>query len=884
MHRDDKSHTENIEFGMKVWNSIEFNLLTKHEIITEEICKTLVELSAELKTAKEIDTAWTVINEFLALKCSPGAIVSSVKLTLTKTLLDVIRRIQCRRYIVYKGLITLLQNSSMQSFFKSNSKPFAMLVGASIDYLAKLIESNDYETDFDLNDPLIHEVVKITKNYIKQTPFLDQFRKPFVKYLLIPLSEWFISSRRHGIIDESEYFNILHEIYFADNDNQNPINQFLVQPDKGDFKYLLDIPTHIFMLIVEGILQPLKVDTGTQALFIQFLFNDYFKQSNEKFVNEKEMLLMMSLFLSILKRYDVSLNFVINETKAIVYIGKNIENLTVTEQNLYEVLSVLCASIKLNPMMLEQSIIPIVVKCMLHRKEEKTMKLLERFLMLVIDMYRRLNRSEKFVSNFVRSMWQKLSEFKLSKKFKRKIGTVDVEESPKKLRLDSVGNASSVIALNGDVKDDINRSQWFLQLIKQQFEPADVKTLNSNFNEPTFEWKNIQFAWPNRVGEAFSRFISGLVSKPSLVVWKTLIFTLTDYIKLLKEGDFSENTLFLVDWASAMLCQYFDGCRLAEQSDKTWEMIDINRKLQRNLLKDFGNAILSQEHNIRTMNAFLSLCYASGNFDLLSWFYCPDSITMDQIEHSMADNSNQFVHSYLQPTEWVLIEQRITNFGKHECRTNLNRLYLQKIKSKLMFKQSNETIDMANHVLASTLGDEDGLNELHEILLDETTNQWFIGQLTRSQMIKIARGIVELDCDSYRNSKIIGRLVNSVQDQEFFDILTVAVFERVGMESNDPTLFLKRINFDDVFAGNETVCKDVFRGKRCSTTSTAIPEQQSESQVAFKLLEVLPIGFVSLNVKNVLLHFTLGLLRSSCKDNIHSYCQYLKSEFPSNIF
>lgn len=879
MHRDDKSHTENIEFGMKVWNSIEFNLLTKHEIITEEICKILIKLSGGLKTAKDVDTAWIVINEFLALKCSPGAIVSSVKLTLTKTLLEVIKHIQCRRYIVYKGLITLLQNSSMQSFFKSNSKPFAMLAGTSIDFLAKLIEANDIDSECDLNDPLNYEVLKITKNYIKQTPFLNQFRKPFVKHLLIPLSEWFISSRKHGIIEASEYFNILHEIYFADNENQNPINQLLVEPEKEDFKFLLDVPIHVFMLIVEGIFQPFKVDTTTQALFIQFLFNDYFKQSNDKFDKEKEMLLMMSLFLSLLKRYDVSLNFDIDGLKAIVYIGKHIENLTVTESNLYEVLSVLCASIELNPMMLEHSIIPIVVKCMLHRKENKTMKMLERFLMLVIDMYRRLSRSEKFMSNLTRFMWQKLSEFKLSKKLKRKIGTVDVEDSPKKLRLDSVGNDSSVISFNESVKDDLSRSQWFLQLIKQQFDPPDVKTLDSNINEPLFQWKNIQFAWPNRVGEAFSKFISGLVSKPSLVVWKTLIFTLADYIKLLKEGDFSENTLFLVDWTSALLCQYFDGCRLAEQSDKTWEMIDTNRKLQKNLLKEFGDAILSQEHNIRTMNAFLSLCYSSGNFDLLSWFYCPDSITNDQIEHSMADHSNQFVHSYLQPTEWVLIEQRITNFGKHECRTNLNRLYMQKIKSKLMFKQSNETIDMANHVLASTLAD-DGLNELNEILLDDTTNQWFIGQLTRAQKIKIARGIVELDCDKNRNSHIMDKLVKNVQDQEFFDILAVAVFERIGMETNDPTLFLKRINFDDVFAGNESVCKDLFRGKRCSTASAGIPEQQFELQGAFKLLTVLPTGFVSLSVKNILLHFTLGLLRSSSKANIHYYCQHLKSKFP----
>lgn len=878
MHRADKSHMENIQFGMKVWNSIEFNLLTKHEIITEECCKIVAKLSAELVTAKEIDAAWTVINEFLGLKCTPGAVVSAVKMTLIKTLLDAVKGIKCRRYIVYKGLITMLQNSTMQSFFKSNSKSFAMLAGASIGYLVKMIESSDSDSDLDRTDPLMCEVVQTTKNYIKQTPFLSEFRKPFVKYLLIPLSELFIDLKKDGKIDETDFFNILHEIYFADTENTNPIHQLLLQPENEDLQFLLNVPVHVFMLVIEGVFRPLKVDTTTQGLFIQFLFNIYFKQSNEKFANENQMLLMLSLFLSLLKRYDVSLSFDMDGTKATEYIGKNIESLNIIESNLYEVLLVLCAAIELNPMMLEHSIIPLVVKCMLYRKDDRTVLIFERFLTLVIDMYRRLSRSEKFMSNLIRTMWQKLADFKLSKKFKRKIGNVDgnasVAESPKRLKLESVGSVSAASAFNDSVNDEVNRSQLFLHLLSEQFDAMDAETGTSIINEQSVQWKNIQFAWPNRVGEAFSKFISGLVSKPSLVVWKTLIFTMTDYIKLIKDGDVSENTLFLIDWTSALLCQYFHGCRLAEQSDKTWETIDNNRKLQHNVLRDFGSAILSQEHNIRTMNAFLSLCYSSGNFNLLSWFYCPDSITTDQIDHSIGDNTNDdFVHSYLQPTEWVLIEQRISNFGKLECRSNLNRLYMQKIKSKLILKQSNEKIDIASHLLASALGDHDGLNELNDILLDETTNQWFVEQLTRTQKIQVARNVVELDCDETRNSHLTRMLVKNVEDQEFFDFVAVAVFERIGLQADDETFILKRVNFDEAFAGNESVCKDIFRGLKNTSIARANSVEQSKLQVAFKLLDILPLGFVSLNVKSILLHLTLGLLQYD-----HSSCKYLKSK------
>lgn len=855
---------------MKVWNSIEFNLLTKHEIITEEFCKNVAKLSSELETAEDVDAAWTVISEFLSLKCSPGAVASAVKMTLTKTISEVaVKGVKCRRFVVYKGLLTLLKNPAMQSFYKSNAKPFAMLVGTSVDYLAKMLETSDSEAnEFDRKDPLIAEVVDITKNYIKQTPFLNEFRKPFVKHLLVPLSELFVSLRADSTIDETDFFNILHQIYVADSDNQNPIDALLQQPDNDDFKFLLNVPVHVFMLVIEGIFRPLQVDTATQGSFIRFLFNIYFKPSNDKFVDEQQILLMLSLFLSLLKRYDVLLNFDIDGTKASEFIGKNIESLNITEANLYEVLLVLCASIELNPMMLEQSIITLVVKCMLHRKDDRTALIFERFLMLVIDMYRRLSRSEKFMSNLMRTMWQKLCDFKLSKKLKRKIGhgdgNVSFVESPKRLRLVAGENGSKTITING-CNDAVNRSQSFLELLSEHLRPIDAETLKSIAGDE-LQWKNIQFAWPNRVGEAFSKFISGLVSKPSLVVWKTLIFTLNDYVQLIKDGAMSENSLFLIDWTSALLCQYFHGCRLAEQSDKTWEMIDANRKLQRNLLRDFGSAILSQEHNIRTMNAFLSLCYASGNFDLLSWFYCPDSITADQIERSIADNSDDFVHSYLQPTEWVLIEQRISNFGRHECRSNLNRLYMQKIKSKLVLKATNQTVDVANHLLTSALGDHDGLNELNDILLDGTTNQWFIEQLTPTQKIQVARNVVELDCDETRTSQLIGMLVGSVEDQEFFDFLTVAVFERVGLQ----------VDFDAVFAGNESVCKEMFRGIKNSIIAES--DDQLKSQVAFKLLEVVPLGFVSLNVKNILLHLTLGLLQYGAKGNVHSSCKYLKSK------
>lgn len=216
------------------------------------------------------------------------------------------------------------------------------------------------------------------------------------------------------------------------------------------------------------------------------------------------------------------------------------------------------------------------------------------------------------------------------------------------------------------------------------------------------------------------------MSKPSLVVWKTLIYTMMEHIETLQtfikqSTELNENSLFLIDFNASLLCQYFFGTSLIEQADKFTNEINENRTLTSNLLKTFGQTNLNLEHNKRIMNAFLEISYYSGYFDLILWYYSPDSL---KIDHSQF--STKSINNYLTAEEWILIEQRVVNFGKKECKINMNRIFLQQTKTKLIFQQpdllhedKNNQLNIKNFLLTNTMDDTE---QIKSYFLDPTNN------------------------------------------------------------------------------------------------------------------------------------------------------------------
>lgn len=750
-------------------------------------------------------------------------------------------------------MLLVLHNIVMQTYYKSNCDVYCEFIAAILKYINALTSANP---TIAIKDE-ISQILDDIKIFIRQTPHLNLFQLAFLQNILRPLSELVIKLQVQKSVDFTErLLEILKQLYLADQTNNGVKSWFTNKTDNQEsiFTQLFAVEIHTFLLIVEAIFQIYRYDVGFLPVFIRWLFDKYFRSDNAKFSDRKEMLDSMSYVMHLMRKHDVRLTFNIDNEKVIVFIGKHLEGLfdEMYKNALDEMINLIIATLTANPMILESVLLPIVVKCMLiPKRSASTMKRYTQMMQLVIDIYRRLSRAPKFISQLIRSIYDQLSVIKLSRQLKRKPldSSTSGESLLKKLKINGQENGHD--HTNGNNEDE-EIQKTYLKMLLQNYETESK--LDDDEQTTAIECMGIEFAWPSAVGNSFSKFISNLISKPSLVVCKTLTFTLADYVNLLKTGQNDENTIFLIEFASALLSQYYIGTRLAEHADQQMELIEESRHRTYDVLKEFGMAILNQEHNIRTMNAFLKICFHASNFDLLCWYYCPDTIKTTNSDRSggdiierakLADN----IHPYLRAQEWTLIEQRITNFGRDECKANINRLYLQRIKAALLLgKVKKHTI--SNHLISSTFSD---LTQI-KLLLSDNTNigQWFVETLTITEMRCI--------CDLLLSS-LVGRTSNCLS----MKILNYFCDNRVALEIFILAALKKCCELTGIIETKVNVeAKDIHKvlfreiinrirdeNSLCSSKQLTNDEIHLIS-VILQILKQLPIGFVDVDVKNVL--------------------------------
>lgn len=860
-----------------MWNSIEFVLLTKQEIVVDEFCNNLPKLRDEINSSsdpKYADQAWEKINEFLAFRYSSGAVSVAVKDKLIKTLSkEAVKSINESHlsHLILNALLITLQNTSIQNYYKSNAIEFARFLGTNIRYLIALLQSEeDASEQSKTYKGYVEQLLSSLKAFIKQTPFLDDFKSAFATNILIPLGELITLSQNRQITNKQELLSILQELYF-DGNQTNELKQYFngAKSKYPIFHEIFEVPMHIFLMVVEAIVLSFRNDDEVKQIFFQYLFNETdgkFRAQSD--ASTETQLNGLTVFILLLKKYDTPVNFQIESNKAYVYLGKQIEYIVNSYHStyVYEVLNLLCATLKLDPLILEYSVCQIGVKFMLlPKKDEAIWNKYEEFMFLWIEMYRKLSRAEKFISQLLKHLYETVSTVKLSKKLKRSFNNsfVDGSTPSKKLK----NSAEDDVSMDTSVRQESHQPEnRFVAMIEENI-LTECDTLIIKF-----EWKrkvgnnqifnDIAFAFTPAISATYTRFISGLVSKPSLVVWKTLIFSLKDYVQQLKEGDAiaSENCIFLIEITSALLSQYFMGSRLAEQSDKLWDAIETNRTATREILTEFGHAILNQEHNYRTMNAFLKLCYNASNFDLLCWYYRPDSMRFVETnddgssKHTFdVEKTVRKLHSYLTEKEWITIEQRITNFGKRECKANINKIYLQRLKTNQLFElEKADADDISKYVLSTAFKD---IEQMVDILSDSSLCAWFIGNSNAKQK----RAVCELLLQSTSEFDYLNRLC-SINDRQFIEILTMSTYKKLFdiFATGKHSEYLSSIDFDVIF-GREY--------KKASKTLGSLVEHQfGESKCADKkhvqkkrahisdllnLLNKLPVGFGKPDAKSI---------------------------------
>lgn len=867
---------------MKIWNSIEFVLLSKQEIIVDEFCDQLPKLRKEHSDTK---AAWSKINEFLSFRYASGTVNVAIKAKLVKALTEEaeksINNLKTSPLILNALLITL-ENPSIQNYYKSNATDYAKFLGENFRYVTVLLQSADITSDQCKEyEHQIERILTSMRLYVKQTPFLDVFKSDFAAEILQILCELVIWTDNRNISCKKVFLNMLQELYFNGSQTKQLKQYFdnkgVQQSDDAivkEFHDLFDVPMHVFLLVLETVVLSFRSDTEVQRSLFQYLLSENDGKLNVHNDDVPQQLSGLTIFILLLKKYEIPLRFDIDSMRAHYYLGIRMESIVNSYYTThpYEVLNLLCAIIKLDPLIVEFSVCKIAVKFMLIAKTEETVwTKYEEFMFLVIEMYRKLSRAEKFISQLIKNLYETLSTMKLSKKLKRSCNNSIAESSTpqKKLKKStdesiSMDTSSAKLTTSG-----VNENVVLLEqaIIKEceSMSKFNVQTKNRN----TQIWSDIAFAFSPAISNTYTRFISGLVTKPSLVVWKSLIFTLKDYIQQLSEsnGKCSENCIFLIEITSALLSQYFMGSRVAEQSDKSWDLIDTNRNSTRTILTDFGHAILSQEHNSRTMNAFLKLCYSASNFDLICWYYRPDSM---QLSTNGDDDSNTLdvakcsktIHAYLTEKEWTTIEQRIMNFGKRECKANINKIYLQRLKAAQLFDLQLGN-DMTKFLLSSAFDD---VEQISDILNDPSLSQWFIENLNSEQKRKVC----EVMLQSTGEIDLLKEL-RKVNNLEFIEILTFTAYQKIleilaGGKNSDS---LSSIDFEAIFDyRTDDVCKSLsgiltkdFTGPNSIADRKHLKKCREEVNSLLDLLKSLPIGFCKSNSKTMLSFLNIIICR-----------------------
>lgn len=195
LNRPEQTFCANLSFGIKAWRSIEFVLVSKHEIIAEEFCRNLPTLRKELKKtssrrcerATATAEAWSTVCEFLALKYPAGAIGSTVKQQLVDVLRNEAHKTKDVPFVgVFEALLLTLHNTAMQNFYKSSPDALADLIGTICAYLLQLIEHQTKSSSHDAADDwlpkqseAIGKLLSALLTFVKQTPMLEVFRKRF---------------------------------------------------------------------------------------------------------------------------------------------------------------------------------------------------------------------------------------------------------------------------------------------------------------------------------------------------------------------------------------------------------------------------------------------------------------------------------------------------------------------------------------------------------------------------------------------------------------------------------------------------------------------------------------------------------------------------------
>ncbi|KAH8289602.1 hypothetical protein KR054_007965, partial [Drosophila jambulina] len=651
-----KPYAARVDFAIRVWQSVEFPYSGKYEIIIRWLGESL---------SREKLLPVQQLKELFALRSQPGLVGQESKSELIRTLLTIVSQDLQGNAAALELLPSLLDCELLQDALRADYELLCECYGCLFRCHQRCVEQKEQLTSSSSHAEFIVPIIKQLAEIARRSQKLPELRDCYNAKTVRPLVELLLTLKSVSLVEElAELEKQMKETFCP--------------------KRIASQPLHVSLLILEAAIFNNRYETQPLGVLVHAVFRSC-----------DEVLPLAAYLLMSLLKHDISLQFKMkrfrgeeikeketeiklkNSVTAFDFISEQLLSLArkYRKTHLKELLVLLCSALRLNPLLLEQSVYQITVWLLTAHKETLEEELLySEYLVLLLDMFRRLSRAERFIMNLLKSLKEWLAVYQLQ--------NLNQNEAKKRRLQDS-----------GSMKTEDNEEQLYLRKIFAGSAASSAAAPSSND-----AFKQLAQTWPSHsAGVAFTRLVSHLMTKPSLVIWRTLLHSFEELLKEEQQQTLPGNLDFARELHASLLCQYLSGTRLCEQLHLHQTEVEQQLEHTAQVLEQFGRRLLSQEHNRRLMNAFLECTERASGLELLLLHYWPDGYPPSQRKLQL--------RGFLPAAEWTLIQQRVHNFGKSSCRQRLQRLEVQLAESNWLL-QENQRGERCSDPLSESLGSQ----------------------------------------------------------------------------------------------------------------------------------------------------------------------------------
>ncbi|KAJ8972405.1 hypothetical protein NQ317_010328 [Molorchus minor] len=319
---------------------------------------------------------------------------------------------------------------------------------------------------------------------------------------------------------------------------------------------------------------------------------------------------------------------------------------------------------------------------------------------------------------------------------------------------------------------------------------------------------------------SFSTCVCNLASWQVINVFKTLLYYLNKHLSCINKVENEDFKYFIyMEILSVLIGTLLASIRVAEHTVATNVVEKSVKELEelRNILQNFGVALLNRQHNHILMKSFLNIAYHWGElYTVLAYYSINNEVEIvKSVDNDFTSCNITYLHSYLNVKQWCLISERITNFGELPCKQK----HCTSKKLKAMF------------------------------LFEKSINEDIIVNVIKGVTTDVEISCKDIICDKY----VVNHLMCKM---DFVTILPLAEcvinnidsFEK-QLHIHDSSLFITAINYICIVKLNKLMLKhkrklndDIFNitlsSKICSTITEDILDEKGHEEVLQKVKKI----------------------------------------------